>query len=156
MHIRTMVGMRARVFLRRGRLDALLAAGADPSWDPELGLRAAQLSAPGRRWALAGGLERVVWDARRPPRWDCRAPVDRRAVRAASSELSALAFELAVVTAPSAQGIALASQLLCHPDSPLYATGGGPALRAGAVLAREALLSRDVCSSGNGNNIPPA
>jgi hypothetical protein len=127
------------VFVRRGRLDRLLAAGADPSWDPELGLRARQISAPRRRRALAESLERAVSEAHRPPRWTCAAPLDRRAVRKAAPELSALALDLAAEDAPAAQGVALATQLLRDPDSPLYAPGGGEALRAGASVARMAL-----------------
>jgi hypothetical protein len=133
------LALRARVFVRRGKLDGLLAAGADPSWDPELGLRARQISAPRRRRALAESIERAVWEAHRPSRWTCTAPLDRRAVRTATPELSALALELAIQPAPAAQGVALATQLLRDPDSPLYAPGAGEALRIGAVVARRAL-----------------
>jgi hypothetical protein len=127
------------VFVRRDKLDGLLAAGADPSWDLELGLRARQISAPRRRRVLAKSIERAVWEAHRPSRWTCTAPVDRRAVRRATPELSALALELTAQPAAAAQGVALATQLLRDPDSPLYAAGGGEALRAGAVVARRAL-----------------
>jgi hypothetical protein len=136
------LAVRARVFLRRGKLDSLLAAGADPSWDPELGLRAAQISTPRRRHALAQSLERAIWEAHRPPRWGCAAPLDRRAIRAATPELSALALDLRVAPAPAAQGVALATQLLRNPDSPLYALGGERALRVGAVATRRALGER--------------
>jgi hypothetical protein len=128
-----------RVFVRRAELDGLLAAGADPSWDPELELRAKQISAPECRRALADGFERAVWEAHRPPRWACAAPIDRRAVRTATSELSALALELAVEATPAAHGVALATQLLRDPESPLYAPGAGDALRVGARVARKAL-----------------
>jgi len=133
------LSMRARVFLRRGRLDSLLAAGADPSWDPELELRAAQIITPRSRRALANSLERAVWEAHRPQRWGCAAPLDRRAVRAAAPELGALVLDLTAEAAPAPQGVALATQLLRHPDSPLYAPGAGDALRVGARVARKAL-----------------
>ena len=133
------LSLRARVFVRRGKLDRLLAAGADPSWDPEFGLRARQIIAPRRRRVLAESIEQAVRDAHRPPRWSCAAPLDRGAVRAATPELSALALDLTVEAAPAAQGVALATQLLRDPDSPLYAPGGGEALRVGAVVARRAL-----------------
>src|ERR671917_42154 len=84
---RTLLALRARVFLGRDKLDGLLAAGADPSWDPELGLRARQICAPRRRRALAKSIEHAVCEAHRPPLWTCTAPVDRRAVRSASPEL---------------------------------------------------------------------
>jgi hypothetical protein len=133
------LSLRARVFVRRGTLDALLAAGADPSWDPELELRAAQIGSLRTRRAVAHGLERAVLEAHRPARWSCAVPLDRRAVRAAAAELSALAVDLAVEAAPAAQGVALATQLLRDPASPLYMPGGGEALRRGAVIARRAL-----------------
>jgi hypothetical protein len=135
----TPLALRARVFIRRGKLDGLLAAGADPSWDLELGLRARQISAPRRRRALAKSIERAVWEAHRPSRWTCTVPLDRRAVRRATPELTALAVELTVQAAPAAQGVALTTQLLRDPDSPLYARGGGDALRVGASVARRAL-----------------
>jgi hypothetical protein len=142
----TPLALRARVLIRRGKLDGLLAAGADPSWDLELGLRARQISAPSRRRALAKSIERAVWEAHRPSRWTCTAPLDRSAVRRATPELTALAVELTVQPAPAAQGVALATQLLRDPDSPLYASSGGKALRIGAVVARRA-LSEAVTSS---------
>jgi hypothetical protein len=140
--------LRARVFVRRGKLDGLLAAGADPSWDPELGLRARQISAPRSRRALAESIERAVWEAHRPPRWSCTAPLDRRAVRKATPELSALALELKVQPIPRAQGVALTTQLLRDPDSPLYAPGAEEALRTGALVARRALGEAVMSSSG--------
>ena len=131
--------LRAQVFLRRGMLDRLLAAGGDPGWDETLTLRAAQVTAARRRRTLADSLERAVRDAHRHPRWTCAAPLDREAVRAAAPELCALAEELAENPAPAAQGVALAEQLLRDPGSPLYAPGDEDALRAGAAIAREAL-----------------
>jgi hypothetical protein len=146
---RAPVALRARVFVRRRKLDGLLAAGADPSWDPELGLRARQISAPERRHALAESIERAVWEAHRPPRWSCTAPLDRRAVRTATPELTALALELTIQPAPAPQGIALATQLLRDPESPLYAPGAGEALRVGAVVACRALGEAVTSSSGS-------
>jgi hypothetical protein len=143
------LSLRARVFRRRAVLDRLLAAGADPAWDPELAFRAAQIGAPRSRRALADSLQRAVWEAHQPPHWDCRAPLDRRAVRAAAPELSALAFDLSREAAPASQGIALATQLLRDPCSPLYAPGGGQALRVAAEVAREALGEQSARASGS-------
>jgi hypothetical protein len=120
-------------------LDRLLAAGSDPSWDPELTLRAAQVTAVDRRRALAKSLERAVGDAHRPPHWTCAAPLDRRAVRAAAPALRALAADLMEESAPAPQGITLVEQLLRDPGSPLYAPGDEDALREGARIARQAL-----------------
>jgi hypothetical protein len=120
-------------------LDRLLAAGGDPCWDPELTLRAAQLTSADRRRSLAKGLERAVSDAHRPPRWTCSAPLDRRAVRATAPALRAVAASLTEPTAVSPQGIALVEQLLRDPGSPLYAPGDEDALRECARIARQAL-----------------
>jgi hypothetical protein len=127
------------VFLRRDRLERLLAAGADPAWDPELGLRAAQITAPRRRRAIAHSLERAVWEAHQPERWGCTVPLARGAVRSPAPELSALALDLTAETAPAAQGVALATQLLRDASSPLYAPSRTEALRVGASVARRAL-----------------
>jgi hypothetical protein len=131
--------LRARVFLRRGTLDRLLAAGMDPAWDPELGLRGAQITAPKRRRALSASLEAAVHEACRPPRLTAAVPLARGAVRAAADELRLLAGCLAEPAAPAAQGVALAGQLVRDPCSPLYAPGSPEALRAAARIARRAL-----------------
>jgi hypothetical protein len=136
---RVPITLRLRVFLRRGMLDRLLAAGADPSWDLELGLRAARVTAPRKRRALAESLVRVVRDADRPARWTCAVPLDRGAVRAAAPELRALAAYLTQEPTPAPQGILLAGQLLREPGSPLYAPGDQDALREGLRIARKAL-----------------
>jgi hypothetical protein len=120
-------------------LDRLLAAGGDPCWDPELALRAAQVTAADRRRALAKSLERAVCDAHRPPRWTCAAPLDRNAVRAAAPALRALAAGLTEATAPAPQGVALVEQLLRDAGSPLYAPGDEDALRECARIAGKAL-----------------
>jgi hypothetical protein len=134
--------LRVRVFFRRHTLDRLLAAGSDPSWDPELGLRAAQLTAAPRRRELARSLERTLSDAHGRPRWSCAAPLDRGAVRLAAPELRTLAVGLSEAAAPAPQGIALGEQLLRDPDSPLYAPGDAEALQAAARIACDALGDR--------------
>jgi hypothetical protein len=125
--------------VRRHTLDRLLAAGGDPAWDPELGLRAAQLTATARRRALARSLERALREARGRARWSCAAPLDRGAVRLAAPELCTLAAELSEAVAPAPQGVALVEQLLRDPGSPLYAPGDEEALRAAARIACDAL-----------------
>ena len=139
---RAKVALRVRVALRRGVLDRLLAAGADPSWDDELALRARQVTALRRRRGLADSFVRAVDEAHRPPRWTCAAPLARDAVRATAPELRALAAGLSEETAPAPQAISLAEQLLREPGSPLYAPGDESALREGVRLAREALRPR--------------
>ncbi len=119
-------------------LDRMLAAGGEPHWDPELTLRAAQVTSARRRQALAEGFERVIRDAHRPARWTCAAPLDRSAVRAAAPLLGALAAGLTDARA-APQGIALADQLLRDPGSPLYAPGDEEALSECARIACNAL-----------------
>ena len=131
--------MRIRVFFRRATLDRLLAAGMDPAWDPELRLRAAQITAAKRRCALSASLQAAVRDAHRPPRWSAAVPLARGAVLAAADELRLLAGCLAEPTAPAAQGVALAGQIVRDPCSPLYAPGSPEALRAAARIAHRAL-----------------
>jgi hypothetical protein len=131
--------VRVRVFLRRGTLDRLLAAGGEPSWDPELWLRAAQVTSCRKCRFLAHSLENAVSEAHRLPRWSCAAPVDRRAVRAAAPGLLALAAWLEADPRPAAQGVALATQLVTDAGSPLYAPGDSDALREIAKIARSAL-----------------
>jgi hypothetical protein len=131
--------LRASVFLRRGTLDRLLAAGMDPAWDPELGMRAAQITAPKRRHALSASLQAAVREACRPPRLTAAVPLARGAIRAAADELRVLAECLAESAAPAAQGVALAGQLVRDPCSPIYAPGSPEALRAAARIAHRAL-----------------
>ena len=131
--------MRARVFVRRGTLDRLLAAGMDPAWDSELGIRAGQITAAKRRCALARSLQAAVRDAHRPPRWSAAVPLARSAVRAAAPELRLLAECLAQTAAPAPEGVALAEQLVRDASSPLYAPGSPEALCAAARIANRAL-----------------
>jgi hypothetical protein len=142
------MALRARVLMRRGVLDRLLAAGADPSWDRELALRAAQARAPRRRRALAKSLLEAVRDAHRPPRWSCAAPIARGAVRAAAPELRALAAGLSRERAPTPQAIALADQLVRDPGSPLYAPGDEDALRESVRIALSTLRPASVDRRG--------
>ena len=131
--------LRARVLLKRHMLDGLLAAGAAPSWGPELTLRAAQITDLHSRRALASGFARAVCEAYAVPRWSCTASIDRPAVRGAAPELRALAASLTLEAPAAAQGVALATQLLQNPRSPLFRPGDEHALRVGAEIARRAL-----------------
>ena len=130
--------LRARVLLKRHLLDGLLAAGADPSWGPELTLRAAQITDLHSRRALADGFARAVCEAHALPRWSCTAPIDRPAVRRGARASRACSQPHAEAPA-AAQGVALASQLLRNPCSPLFRPGDEHALRVGAEIARRAL-----------------
>lgn len=139
LRLRSSLGLRARVLVQRGSLDRLLAAGADPSWAPELRIRAAQITDSRWRRVLANGFASAVREAHTAPCWSCRVPLNRRAVRAAAPELRALTASLTLGGAPTAQGVALAAQLLRDPCSPLYLPGEPETLRTGAEIARQAL-----------------
>jgi hypothetical protein len=148
LRLRSSLELRARVLVHSGSLDRLLAAGADPSWAPDLRFRAAQITDPHWRRALADGFATAVCEAHAAPRWSCKVPLNRAAVRAAASELRALTASLRFGAAPAAQGVALASQLLREPASPLYLPGGPETLRIGAEIARQA-LDLEVDQSGD-------
>jgi hypothetical protein len=60
--------LRLAVWLRRGRLDADLARGANPLESSALALRARQLGEPAQRHCLATAIERALDLARRPRR----------------------------------------------------------------------------------------
>lgn len=148
LRLRSSLELRARVRVHRGSLDRLLAAGADPSWAPELRFRAAQITDARWRRALADGFANAVREAHAAPSWSCKVPLSRGAVRAAAPELRALTASLRVRAAPAAQGVALASQLLRDPCSPLYLPGGPETLRTCAEIARQA-LDLEVDQSGD-------
>jgi hypothetical protein len=59
------LSLRLRVRLHRGRLDRELADGLHPDAAPDRALRAAQLSEPATRWAMARSLRDVVAAPRR-------------------------------------------------------------------------------------------
>ena len=73
---------RLKVVTHRGRLDRELAAGADPSADEALALRAAQLERPASRAELAMAIERILDAADAPPTFRASAPLNRPAIRA--------------------------------------------------------------------------
>src|SRR3954469_22915292 len=104
--------LRFRAWCRRGRLDAALAAGADPGADPALALRARQLTAASSRNALANTIRNVLDAVDEPPEmWahgGPRPPLQREAIVAARDPLLALAQQLRQRSRVSAQSVALA------------------------------------------------
>jgi hypothetical protein len=111
----------------------------DPAWDPELRIRARQITGAKRRRALSASLKAALRDADRSPQWTAAVPLARSAIRGAENELRLLAECLAGMAAPAPQGVALAEQLVRDPNSPLYAPGSPEALRAAARIAHQAL-----------------
>ena len=133
--------LRLHVLVHRGRLDRLIAEGQDPTTDPRLSLRAAQLGRPALRATLARSLLNAVRSiensaiSRFP---SPHIPVDAASVRACSPELYDLARALTDVTA-SARGVAITRVLITDGASPLYVGGPPNRLREVLVAARSAL-----------------
>jgi hypothetical protein len=127
--------------VHRGRLDRLIAEGRDPTTDPRLSLRAAQLGRPALRATLARSLLNAVRsiDNRAISRFPSpHIPVDAPSVRACSPELSDLARALTDVAARE-RGVAITRVLITDGASPLYVSGPADRLREVLVAARSAL-----------------
>jgi hypothetical protein len=132
-----------RAHLHAGTLDRRLISGEHPRHDPLLARRAAQLSAPRMRSALATGIERAVGSAHADSAGlSSQAPVDCQAVLAAEPELLALAARLRDGLPVSAAGVAEVRALLSDPLGPVFSGGG--ALQRRAVAALQA-LGHGVC-----------
>ncbi|HEY4278940.1 MAG TPA: hypothetical protein VGM91_12000 [Conexibacter sp.] len=133
---------RIRALLHPGGLDRRLAAGADPSRDPELAARAALLLKRSTRSQLASGLESAAAAAfdGRIRALSAAVPVDNAAVEEALDDLAALATRLRAPEPVRPQGVAIARQLLTDGAGPLYAVHAPGAL---AETVRSALHALD-------------
>ena len=133
--------LRLRVALTAARLDAALAAGADPVDSSELALRAGQLSDARRRMRYARSLRRAIDSAERTrlPVRGASVPVNRAAVLEARPALLALADDLVEIPHPHARGVAMAIQLLRDGAGPLYRPWAREELLTAAERARAAL-----------------
>ncbi len=104
---------------RAGSLDRALIAGADPARSPQLSARAALLTSPRTRTAIAGGLERLV-EAARGPRGRWCAVSAGAPLLASAAELLELA-ELLRGRAPLyARGVAMLNELISDGTGPAY------------------------------------
>lgn len=124
--------------LRGWRLDAELAGGADPTSRPELAARAAWLRRTRQRGQLAAGLEHVVRECDRRPGLTASPPLHRPTIRAARSDLLALAAQLKGSEPLQARGIAMVRRLLVEDTSALH-VGGVDELRDALSAIRAAL-----------------
>src|SRR5437588_12788907 len=120
------------------RLDARLAAGEDPSCDPVLALRSAQLASWRTRRRIAAGLERVCRRVERRVGLSAGVPAHAGAVEVSRPALLQLAAALRCRDSVRAQGMALAQRLLIEAEGPLYNPERPEALYE---AAREALLA---------------
>jgi hypothetical protein len=133
--------LRLRVRLRNRGLDARLAEGTIPAFDPELELRASQLEERALRATIARALRRAMRtaDARRRGRWiGSRVPVAAASIRECMPELRDLARALTDIRA-GVQGVAIASLLVTDGASPLYVNAGAERLRDAVLAAYFAL-----------------
>ena len=133
--------LRLRVLVHRGRLDRLIAEGRDPTTDPRLSLRAAQLARPALRATLARSLLNALRsvDNSATSRFPSpHIPVAAASVRVCSPELYDLARALNDVD-PRARGVAIARVLVTDGGSPLYMDGPAEGLRSALLAARAAL-----------------
>jgi hypothetical protein len=128
--------------LRRSSLDRRLAAGANPDECDDLRRRADQLRSSVHRRELAAALLTLVEQAEGPaPPISASASIDRRSIRAARSDVIALALDLgATDLEASARGIVLVQRLLFDGASPVYARLSPAALTQALREAHAALL----------------
>jgi len=132
--------LRARVLIRRDRLDIALAGRARPGDDPAQRLRAAQLLRENERRRVARGLRSAVASAYVPPiGWSPRVPVAPRGVRLGRPALERLASRLGSAAPVSARGVAQARILLTDGAGPLYRDEEPERLRTAALDALRAL-----------------
>jgi hypothetical protein len=133
-------GLFTSVLLARGRLDELLANGADPADSPELALRAQQLTSERNRRTLADSFERIVAIAEGPePARNASPRLARRDVMACRATLLDLARALRDYADVNPRGVALAQRLITDGTGPLYSRAGDDALWRAAHDANAAL-----------------
>ncbi len=114
-----LIAMRARV--RRSRLDAALAAGADPCGSRPLAHRAARLTSDRTRHKMANWVAEILATPTRPPRGFSVAVEPDRGEIAMAEPLLVRVWELVRSSAPVyARGMALLEDLLGDGGSPLY------------------------------------
>jgi hypothetical protein len=135
---RTAPGLRLRAWLRGAELDRLLAEGTNPTTDALRAARARKLTSRRYRRSLAVGLRRLVAEACDPAplQRSPGPPLNRHAVIDARDSLLTLSRRLAECENPCPRAVALASYLVCDPDSPAYWNPMGATV---AELARTAL-----------------
>lgn len=133
---------RVKVLMFRGRLDAELAAGADPHADLALVIRARQLTKPRYRRRLAASVHHLVEDLGRDPGAYISSAVPFRLdqVEGARATLLALAGALRDIDRVDVRGVAMTLRLITDPASPLY-SGTAGALQAAARQALDCLIA---------------
>ena len=126
---------RIRALVRRRRLDAALARGADPWSAGELVVRAAQLGSLAERRKVAAGLISLLDHAAFQRRRSSYLMVRHELVLEHQEPLRALAERLAQWEPVDVTVVAQLELLLTDPTSPVY-TGGGDPHRLAEVTSR--------------------
>lgn len=135
--------LRPAAFVHRFRLDAELAAGADPRSHALLELRAGQLVRSRYRRRLATSVERLVRDvdAGRGYWFSAAIPFLHDQVAEARETLLAIAATLRAAEEVRPRGVAMVAQLLMDTTtSPLYVASARGALQLEAHAAVECML----------------
>jgi hypothetical protein len=131
-------------WLRRSKLDAALAHGADPSRSPLLAHRAAALTSERARLKLACWIEEIFATASRPPQPRAlQVEPDRTEVWEAASPLAEARNVLASSRPIYAQGVAIVETLLSDGGSAVYRPLWRGELRDRLETAVGALQGRD-------------
>ncbi len=111
---------RVRARLRTSALDEQLAAGASPESDVTLALHAGHLCRPQQRQLLVRSLKEIAVSCEGLVRPRSKAPVCRRSVMRARTELAAVVDRLAAAGPVDVQGVARIRNLLADGAGPLY------------------------------------
>jgi hypothetical protein len=129
---------RLRARFRAGTLDRQLADGALPEASVALALHAARVYGPSQRRLLADSLTRIS-NVPNSTSARLRVPVDREAVRRASSELHAVADRLGGDGPVNVGGVARVRLLIADGTGPLYRAAKPEQLRRELRSALSAL-----------------
>jgi hypothetical protein len=141
---RSSLGVRVRALVHSRALDRQLAGGADPGTSRELARRAQKITSRSYRRMLANSLDAAVSHAEgRQPRFSAVPPMATREIRASRAALLELARSLRSDGAVSAEGVALAQDLVTDGSGPLFMTTEHDALWRAARRATEALRLTD-------------
>jgi hypothetical protein len=143
-------GLRARAWLKRDRLDEVLASGANPASTPELAFRANQLQSPAGRSSLANAIVRLLGEAHAPNLGPYTAAGHERnaRIRAYADNLRVLIARLRDENPIDVQGAAMTARLVNDRTGPLYRDDGAPlgsvVLSVRLALDRSASRPRDM------------
>lgn len=130
-----------QVLIHRRQLDRQLAEGHNSAGDPQLTMRAAQLTGPAARARLARMLREAVCsldDSALAQYLRPEAPLATASVRACAREINDLSQALTAPN-PDVRGVAIVRTLLTDGTGPLY-IGGQPGELRAVVLAASAAL----------------